>query len=124
MRLEEIIEKAVGIGKRSGFITFDELNELCDGEPKLEPEDIEALFAALSDAEINVTDENSPSPHLSCSFCGKAQPDVLQMIAGPDASICDGCVRLCVRCIASDHPEWLVEVRTLLDDVANKKGSA
>ena len=124
MRLEEIIQKAIEIGNRTGFITFDQLNELCDGGSRLEPEEIEALVSALSDEGINITDETLHAPHLSCSFCGKAQPDVLQLIAGPDAFICDGCVRSCVRCIASDQPEWLAELRTLLDDLANKKGPA
>ena len=122
MRLDETIKKAIEIGNRTGFITFDQ--QLCDGGPKLEPEDIEALMAALSEAGINLTDETSHAPDLSCSFCGKAQPDVLQLIAGPDAFICDACVRLCAQCIASDHPEWLAELRTLLDDLSNKKGSA
>jgi predicted RNA-binding Zn-ribbon protein involved in translation (DUF1610 family) len=41
-----------------------------------------------------------------CSFCGKAKSEVLQMIAGPEAFICDECVQLCVRIIVAEHPEW------------------
>jgi ATP-dependent protease Clp ATPase subunit len=29
---------------------------------------------------------------LSCSFCGKSQKQVIKLIAGPHAYICDGCV--------------------------------
>jgi hypothetical protein len=122
MRLEEIIQKAIEIGNQTGFITFGQLNELWDGGSKLKPDEIEALMSALSDEGINITDETLEAPHLSCSFCGKAQPDVLQLIAGPEAFICDACVRLCVQCIAGDSPEWLAELQSLLDDLANKKG--
>ena len=107
MRLREIIQKALEIGGRRGFITFDQLNELCDGNPKLEPVDIEALKAALNDEGINVTDSEPQTSNLSCSFCGKLQSEILQLIAGADAFICDECVQLCVRCIATEHPEWL-----------------
>jgi hypothetical protein len=124
MRLDEIIKKAIDIGREAGFITFDQLNELCEEDPSFGPEEVEALFAALSEERINIMDAGSHAPHLSCSFCGNAQPDVLQLIAGPDAFICDECVRRCVQSISSNHPEWLTELRTLLDDLANKKGSA
>ena len=96
--------------------------ELCDGNPKLEPVDIEALKAALNDEGINVTDSEPQTSNLSCSFCGKLQSEILQLIAGADAFICDECVQLCVRCIATEHPEWLAELRKLLDDLAGKKG--
>src|ERR1700739_2737327 len=31
-----------------------------------------------------------------CSFCGKSQHEVRKLVAGPAASICDGCIRLCL----------------------------
>ena len=53
MRLDEIIRIAIKTGHRNGFLTFDQLNELL-GTTKIEPEDIEAIMAALSDEEIRV----------------------------------------------------------------------
>mgnify|MGYP000349566502 CR=1 FL=1 len=32
---------------------------------------------------------------LKCSFCGKTQKQVAQLIAGPGVYICDECVELC-----------------------------
>lgn len=32
---------------------------------------------------------------LQCSFCGKAQHEVIKIIAGPGVYICDQCVDLC-----------------------------
>jgi ATP-dependent Clp protease ATP-binding subunit ClpX len=32
---------------------------------------------------------------LKCSFCGKSQKQVQQLIAGPQIYICDECVGLC-----------------------------
>lgn len=46
------------------------------------------------------------SDDLSCSFCGKAKDDVLQLIAGPSSFICSECVALCVRIVLTEHPEW------------------
>jgi Sigma-70 factor, region 1.1 len=48
MRLEEIIRRAVEIGRRNGFVTFDQLNELLPASTT-EPEAIETLMVALSD---------------------------------------------------------------------------
>jgi hypothetical protein len=56
MELREIIRKAVEIGEQTGFITFDQLNEICPY--KVEPEVVEALFKALSDEGIQVVDDD------------------------------------------------------------------
>ena len=32
---------------------------------------------------------------LLCSFCGKSQPQVKKLIAGPGVYICDECIDLC-----------------------------
>jgi hypothetical protein len=37
---------------------------------------------------------------LYCSFCGKSQHDVLQLIAGPSVFICNECVGLCDGIVA------------------------
>jgi hypothetical protein len=117
MRLQEIIRRATEIGKRTGFITFDQLNELCPKE--LEPEDIEALLAALRDQGIQLTD-GSKTSNPSCSFCGKTQPEVLQLIAGAQGFICNECVQLCVQIVSIEHPEWLPEHRKFVNDLADK----
>lgn len=36
------------------------------------------------------------APVLYCSFCGKSQHEIAQLIAGPTSFICDECVELCV----------------------------
>jgi hypothetical protein len=107
MELEAIIQKAIEIGQRTGVISFDQINELCPKET--EPQHIEALLGALRDAGIQVADDVAVPPLLACSFCGKAQVEVVQLIAGAAGFICNECVQLCVRAIATDHPEWLRE---------------
>jgi hypothetical protein len=118
MELQDIIRKAIDIGNRTGFITFDQLNELCPRD--LGPLAIETLMAALSDEGIKVADGGAGASELSCSFCGKAQPEVLQLIAGPRAFICNECVQLCVKIISTKHPEWLPDHRKFLNDLAVK----
>jgi len=54
MGLQNIIRGAIEIAHRTGFI--DQLNELT-GTYKIEPEDIETLFEALSAEGIQVVDE-------------------------------------------------------------------
>lgn len=39
---------------------------------------------------------------LFCSFCGKNQNEVLKLVAGPTAYICDECIELC-RCIVEEE---------------------
>jgi RNA polymerase primary sigma factor len=56
MELQDLIRRAVAIGRRTGFITFDQLNELLPGN-ETGPEDIEAVMQALSAEEIQVTDK-------------------------------------------------------------------
>ena len=31
-----------------------------------------------------------------CTFCGKTEHQVRKLVAGPNASICDECIALCV----------------------------
>jgi len=118
MELTEIIRRAIEIGNRTGFITFDQLNELCPRE--FGPLAIETLMAALRDEGIQVTDEGAETSELSCSFCGKTEPEVLQLIAGAEGFICNECVQLCVRIISNKHPEWLPGHRKFVADLANK----
>src|SRR5437763_16841740 len=122
MKLQTIIETAIEIGKRTGFITFDQLSELFPKEGSAE--DIDALISALSDEGIHVTDEGSQGSNLSCSFCGKAQPDVLQLIAGAHGFICNECVQLCVQIVSTKHPEWLPQHRKFVDGLATRGGES
>jgi ClpX C4-type zinc finger protein len=40
---------------------------------------------------------------LRCSFCGKGEPQVRKVVAGPGVCICDGCVYLCVEVLNDEH---------------------
>jgi hypothetical protein len=52
MDLSAIIRRAIEIGDRHGFITFDQINELMPSSAdRVEPEAVEALFDALGDGE-------------------------------------------------------------------------
>ncbi|MGY8639240.1 RNA polymerase subunit sigma-70 [Bradyrhizobium sp. 14AA] len=51
MSAPEIIRRAIEIGERNGRMTFDELNQLCDGA-LLDPKDIERILNAVSEAGI------------------------------------------------------------------------
>src|SRR5215469_549767 len=54
---------------------------------------IERIRRMLSDK----TSRPSPSKNtLYCSFCGKSQYEVRNLIAGPSVFICDECVELCM----------------------------
>ena len=55
MDLSAIIRRAIEIGDRHGFITFDQINELVPSSAhRFEPEAIEALLDALSARGIDV----------------------------------------------------------------------
>ncbi len=42
---------------------------------------------------------------LKCSFCGKAQNQVIKLIAGPGVYICDQCIDLCNAIIEEEVGE-------------------
>ena len=53
-------------------------------------------------------DEKGTNDKIRCSFCGKPQAQVGQMISGPGVYICDSCVELCmdiVEGIQSQQPD-------------------
>ncbi len=50
----QVIEQIIELGRQGGFVTFDQINGLLP--PDTGPEDIQALFEALSEAEISVTE--------------------------------------------------------------------
>ena len=55
MDLSAIIRRAIEIGDRHGFITFDQLDELLSSSSdRFESEAIESLLNALSDQGIDV----------------------------------------------------------------------
>jgi hypothetical protein len=56
MELRGIIRRAIEIGGKAGFITFDQLDELCPKD--IDPEVIESLFVALSDNDIQVVEDD------------------------------------------------------------------
>ena len=46
---------------------------------------------------------------LYCSFCGKSQPEVRKLIAGPTVFICDECVELCMDIIKEESKDTFVK---------------
>jgi ATP-dependent Clp protease ATP-binding subunit ClpX len=52
---------------------------------------------------------------LKCSFCGKSQKQVQQLIAGPGVYICDECVELCNEIIDERQSEGTGEVMADFD---------
>ena len=61
MDLRETIRRAVALARPTGVITFDQLNALLPSATT-EPEDIEAVMEALSEASIQLTDDDQAQP--------------------------------------------------------------
>ncbi|WP_316176461.1 MULTISPECIES: RNA polymerase sigma factor region1.1 domain-containing protein [unclassified Bradyrhizobium] len=55
MQIFDVIRQAIEIGEK-GWITFDELNALCPANT-VDPEDIERIMRALSDAGIRLEED-------------------------------------------------------------------
>ena len=54
----------------------------------------------MSDEKI--ISANSSDKKISCSFCGKSQEEVKELIAGPNVYICNECVVLCKDILVED----------------------
>jgi hypothetical protein len=59
MPRNDIIRKAIELGRQRGFVTFDELNELLPSAMTA-PQDVEALMVALSNERIDVIEDEGP----------------------------------------------------------------
>jgi NADH pyrophosphatase NudC (nudix superfamily) len=108
MDWSETIRRAAILAEENGYITFDQLNDLILSSVK--SEDVESLMNQLHAQDIQIAAEQASSmasSELSCSFCGKSQSEVLQLIASAGPFICNECVQLCVESIATQHPDWL-----------------
>jgi ATP-dependent protease Clp ATPase subunit len=46
---------------------------------------------------------------LHCSFCGKGESEVRQIVAGPKVFICNNCVRICTEVLSEAQPDWFDE---------------
>ncbi len=62
--------------------------------------------------------DNKPKPNdtsseqiLYCSFCGKSQHEVLQLIAGPGVFICTECSEVCIDILCDEAPPVLARLR-------------
>jgi ATP-dependent Clp protease ATP-binding subunit ClpX len=49
-----------------------------------------------------MSEPESNSVPLRCSFCNKDQSDVRKLIAGPSVFICDECVQVCRKIIGGE----------------------
>ena len=52
----------------------------------------------------NEVTEDADSKDINCSFCGRSQDEVKNIIAGPNAYICDRCVELCGGLLVYNEP--------------------
>ncbi|WP_456623526.1 MULTISPECIES: RNA polymerase sigma factor region1.1 domain-containing protein [unclassified Bradyrhizobium] len=52
----EVVRQAALLAEKTGYVTFHQLNELMPST-KTEPEDIEAVLAALSERGIRIEEE-------------------------------------------------------------------
>lgn len=59
-----IVRKLMSMGKSRGFITYDELNSVLPSD-EFSPEVIDAAIAALSQADINVIEDDMDSSHTA-----------------------------------------------------------
>ena len=54
---------------------------------------------------------SDPKNALYCSFCGKSQHEVRNLMAGPTVVICDECVEWCMDIIREENKSSLVTSR-------------
>ena len=102
----ETIRRVAAFTEIAGPITFDQFFKLLPADTA--PQEIERLMEDLKAKGLQIAeDQTSANSEPACSFCGKAQPEVLQLIAGPRVFICNECVQLCVGIVATKNLDWL-----------------
>jgi ATP-dependent Clp protease ATP-binding subunit ClpX len=53
---------------------------------------------------------------LRCSFCGKSQKEVKNLIAGPNVFICNNCVDICAEITNIDKKEEVTNINRPLPE--------
>ena len=53
---------------------------------------------------------------LKCSFCGKSQKQVQQLIAGPQIYICDECISVCADAMMRDMGYAMAQEVEMLEE--------
>ena len=62
---------------------------------------------------------------LKCSFCGKAQEQVVKLIAGPGVYICDECISLCNEIIVEETEDRFEgDLRAEIENAAQEARAA
>ena len=73
-------------------------SDIVVADSEIEPDALRSVSDTDEDSKEN---ENFPDAStMHCSFCGKSQREVRQMMAGPSVFICNECVGLCVDIVA------------------------
>ena len=60
------------------------------------------------------------NPNLSCSFCGLHRREVRKLVAGPQVTICDSCIALCVHILDEEAPGGLYPAELMLGHLAER----
>jgi ParB/RepB/Spo0J family partition protein len=66
-------------------------------------EDVEDIIGDLGPGVADIANAEPKPKTLYCSFCGKSQHEVRQLIQGPTVFICDECVGLCIDIIRKEN---------------------
>ena len=113
MDWSETVRRVAAFTEVAGYITYEQFFKLIP--PGISAREVESLMEGLKAEGIQIIeDKASANPELTCSFCGKDQSKVLQLIAGPRVFICNECVQLCVGIVATQNPDWLEPHRQFL----------
>jgi len=51
----------------------------------------------------NNNNSDKKETHFFCAFCGKSQDEVRRLVAGPEVSICNECINLCVDVLRDEN---------------------
>lgn len=69
-------------------------------------EEVGAKFERLP-VEVAEVIRAGAGASLACSFCGRGHKDVVLLIAGPLAYICNDCLDMCIQVVSDERPEML-----------------
>ena len=66
------------------------------------------------------TPSPADNPDLHCSFCGLHRREVRKLVAGPQATICDSCIALCVHILDDESPGGGYPAELMLGHLADR----
>ncbi len=85
------------------YISWETRKVEIGDEITISTKEIPTESAPFIDGEHDEEEDENPESEIYCSFCGKGNLEIDQMVSGDEAFICNECIELCSDIVKSEE---------------------